>query len=126
MGTNLTEEELPCDFIFSFHCVSLGQNFTAMIKCFETVSCKGNMYMKCVYTLVYLPPTRQWERWALEEQLEQSMIACVLGQDLCLKENPGMSLGTSEKLQNNDFTLAAFEWSTVQLLAFQLFVVKAK
>lgn len=62
----------------------------------------------------------------MDEQLKQSMIVCVLGQDLCLKENPGLSLGTSEKLQNNDFNLAVFEWSTVQLLAFQLFVVKAK
>lgn len=49
-----------------------------------------------------------------------------LGQDLCFTETPGLSLDTSAKLQDNDLNLAAFEWSTVQPLAFQLFVMKTK
>lgn len=54
------------------------------------------------------------------------MVVCVLGQDLCLIETPGLSLVTSAKLQDRDFNLATFEWNTIQPLAFQMFVMKTK
>lgn len=57
-------------------------------------------------------------------QVGQSMEPHALGQKTCLAKISDLCPGAYELLQDNNSNQAAFEWSLIQLLTFQSFVMR--